>query len=298
MTAHPQDPAAQLVRARLVRLLQALPAAQAGDATSVHQARVASRRLREVLPVAGGPDPGPGWRRARRRARRITRALGPVRELDVALETLEEFERRGVAAQTATARVRQALVAGRQARRRDMLEALSPRLLQKLRRRLDAVAERPAPTDREAALEQAGRRVVARAARLKEAVEHAGAVYLADRLHAVRIAAKKLRYAMELQRELRRSRATARIRRLKATQDQLGRMHDLEVLIERTRAVQTDLAVPSRRAATELDRLVRALEDECRQLHAGYLASRRALLAICEAVADPSPGGHSSTAAA
>ncbi|MDP1570271.1 MAG: CHAD domain-containing protein, partial [Vicinamibacterales bacterium] len=60
------DPAARLLQARLVRLLQALPAAQAGDVTSVHQARVASRRLREALPVAGAGDAGPEMRRARR----------------------------------------------------------------------------------------------------------------------------------------------------------------------------------------------------------------------------------------
>ncbi|MDP1569383.1 MAG: CHAD domain-containing protein, partial [Vicinamibacterales bacterium] len=185
----------------------------------------------------------------------------------------------------------------RQARRREMLHALTPMRLQKLRRQLDLVAERPGPADRAQAIDEAAQRVSVRAARLKEAIAYAGAVYLADRLHAVRIAAKKLRYAMELQRELRRSRATARIRRLKAAQDELGRLHDLEVLIDHTRAVQADLAASSRRVATDLDRLVRALEEECRQLHAGYLASRRALLAICDAVADPSPDGRSSAAA-
>jgi CHAD domain-containing protein len=292
------DPAGRVLQARLLRLLQALPAAQNGDVTSVHQARVASRRLREALPVAGGPDPGRDWRRARRQARRITRALGPVRELDVALETLDEFERRGGVAPAALNRVRQALLADRQERRRRMLEAITPMLLQKLRRRLGDVAARAAPADRAIALDEAARRVSVRAARLNEAIEHAGAVYLADRLHAVRIAAKKLRYAMELQRDLQRSRATARIRRLKAAQDELGRLHDLEVLIDRTRAVQADLAASSRRLAGELDRLVRALEDECRQIHATYLASRRALVAICAAVAGPSPDGRSSTAAA
>lgn len=291
------DPAARLLQARLGRLLQALPAAQAGDVTSVHQARVASRRLREALPVAGAGDAGREVRRARRTARRITRALGPVRELDVALETLEEFERRGVATPASLGRVRRALLVARQARRREMLHALTPMRLQKLRRHLDIVADRPAPADRAQVIDEAGQRVAARASRLKEAIAYAGAVYLADRLHAIRIAAKKLRYAMELQRELRRSRATARIRRLKDAQDELGRLHDLEMLIDHTRAVQADLATSSRRVATDLDRLVRALEEECRQLHAGYLASRRALLAICAAVAAPSPGGRSSAAA-
>jgi CHAD domain-containing protein len=279
------DPAAQLLQTRLARLLDALPAAQAGDVDSVHRARVASRRLREALPVAAGGDSG--WRSARRRARRITRALGPVRDIDVALQTLEEFEDRAVAAPDAFQCVRQALMASRQARRAEMLGAVTPTLLRKLQRRLDAVATRPAPADRAEALEEARRRVSVRAERLRAAIDHAGAVYLADRLHAVRIAAKKLRYAMELQRELQRSRATARIRRLKDAQDHLGRLHDLEMLIEHTRAVQADLA--SRRMATALDQLVRALEDECRQLHGAYLASRRALIAICDAVSHPSP---------
>jgi CHAD domain-containing protein len=294
----PVDPASRVLHARLVRLLHALPAAQAGDVTSVHQARVASRRLREALPVAGPPQADAAWRRARRQARRITRALGPVRELDVALETLAEFEQRGVASPAALARVRAAIAADRQARRRKMLDELSPMRLQKLKRHLSGMAAARAPSDRDEALAGAARRVAVRAARLKDAIEHAGLVYLAERLHQVRIAAKKLRYAMELQRELQRSRATAHIRRLKAAQDQLGRLHDLEVLIDRTRAVQADLAASARRQATELDRLVRALEAECRQLHAGYLEARRGLIAVCEAALSPSPGGRSSSAAA
>lgn len=294
----PADPAARLLHARLVRLLQTLPAAQAGDVTSVHQARVASRRLREALPVAASAAAGADWRRARKHARRITRALGPVRELDVALETLAEFGERGVAPATALARVRRAIVAAREARRAEMLAALSPRRLTKLRREFDGLASRPDPADRAEALAQSAARVTTRAARLKAAIDHAGAVYLADRLHAVRIAAKKLRYAMEFDRELKRSRATARIRRLKEVQDLLGRLHDLEMLIEHTRAVQADLAATSRRASTDLDRLVRALEEECRQCHAAYLASRERLEGLCDAVGATDPGGHSSSAAA
>ena len=46
------------------------------------------------------------------------------------------------------------------------------------------------------------------------AIDRAGGIYLADRLHRVRIEAKKLRYALEIQRELTHSRATARLTRL------------------------------------------------------------------------------------
>jgi CHAD domain-containing protein len=72
-----------LLRQRLVSLLTAMPAAQEGDETSVHQARVASRRLREALPVLGARADGDALDRAEKRVKRITRALGPVRELDV-----------------------------------------------------------------------------------------------------------------------------------------------------------------------------------------------------------------------
>jgi CHAD domain-containing protein len=98
----------------------------------------------------------------------------------------------------------------------------------------------------------------------------------------VRIAVKKLRYAMELAREMSGSKATARIETLKNTQDLLGRMNDLEVLIARVRGLQGSGQVPDLRLSSDLDILVRRLETECRQLHGQYMASRRQLLAICE----------------
>ena len=61
----------------------AMPAAQEGDESSVHQARVASRRLREALPVLGARAHGEALDRAEKRVKRITRALGPVRAIDL-----------------------------------------------------------------------------------------------------------------------------------------------------------------------------------------------------------------------
>src|SRR5436190_24170080 len=94
------------------------------------------------------------------------------------------------------------------------------------------------------------------AARLQAAIDKAAGIYLPDRLHDVRIAVKKLRYAMEVARDLSGSRATARILTLKRAQDLLGRMHDLEVLIARTRGVQSSARVPDLRLSGHLDRLV------------------------------------------
>ena len=68
-----------LAAARAIR--RALPAAKAGDARSLHQARVATRRLRAALPLVAS---GPKAEKLARSVRRLTRALGPIRELDVA----------------------------------------------------------------------------------------------------------------------------------------------------------------------------------------------------------------------
>jgi CHAD domain-containing protein len=287
-----------LLRQRLVSLLKAMPAAQAGDESSVHEARVASRRLRGVLPVIGASADANTLDRAQRQVRRITRALGPVRELDVSLRLLAEFEKKGPAPARAIARVRDAIMAQRVARRREMLDAITPTRLDKLRKRLVRVAvpevhREPRPNEVNEALRQAGDR----AAILRAAIEHAGQLYLADRLHRVRVATKKLRYALEILRELTHSRASARINKVKAQQDLLGRIQDLEVLIDRTRVVQENLAASNRRGTIELDGLIRALEDECRECHAAYMRSQPAMIKLCDSVIEAAVTGRPSAVA-
>jgi CHAD domain-containing protein len=87
---------------------------------------------------------------------------------------------------------------------------------------------------------------------------------------------------MEIERELKRSRATARITQLKRLQDLLGRMHDFEILIDRTRQVQTELATSDRKLTIELDALIRMLEAECRTDHATYMRRRSSILKLCQ----------------
>ena len=275
-----------LLRQRLVSLLKAMPAAQAGDESSVHQARVASRRLRQALPLLGVRADAHALDRADRRVRRITRALGPVRELDVTLLLLGELEKKSAAPARAIARVRAAVTEERQQRRREMLAAIKPSKLNKLRKRLVQVAapEKRHDVSKGNALAEANAQAAARAAQLKAAIEHAGGIYLADRLHRVRVAAKKLRYALEIQRELIRSRSTAHLNKLKTQQDLLGRMHDLEILIDRARGVQGTLAPRDRRGMAELKTLIRVLEDECRAGHAAYMQARPALLKMCDQI--------------
>src|SRR5204862_6523000 len=127
--------------------------------------------------------------------------------------------------------------------------------------------------------------------------------YLPDRLHDVRIAVKKLRYTLELGLADAKRSATlqARLRKLKSAQDLLGRLHDLEVLIARTRSIQSSPGASTLKVSADLDRLVRRLETECRQLHGHYMAMRPELLALChrlESAARPREGARSRSSAA
>jgi CHAD domain-containing protein len=283
---------ARLLRARLGALVEALPAAASGDVTSVHRARVASRRLREVLPVLSDAAGSVDFGRAGKDVRRITRVLGPVRELDVALGHLPEVARRAGLSARATAAVRRHLVDERQARRRVMLEVITPSTVARLRDRFGHRQPPPSGPQHDAETLSARRRAARRAVGLRTEIRRAGGLYVSERLHAVRVAAKKLRYALEVDRELARSRAMARINRLKALQDALGDIHDYEILIERTREVQTDLAATDRALSNELERLVLTLETTCRDGHAAYLRDRAHINTLCQRVIEAARAGR------
>lgn len=273
-----------MLKERLSALTEAVPAAQKGDVRSVHQARVATRRLREALPVFRAGISSGTLSRVERQVRKMTRALGPVRELDVALEHLARLSARNLVSARALSRVRQAVARDRLARRREMLAAVTPGKLEKLRQKLLTASNGEHGFDTAAALARATRQTERRAGRLLIAIDRAGGLYLPDRLHQVRIAAKKLRYALEIQRELKRSRSTARINQLKRLQDLLGDMHDAEMLIDRTRRVQAELAPIDRKLTSELDIVIRALEAECRRDHAAYMRRRASIVTLCESL--------------
>ena len=124
-------------------------------------------------------------------------------------------------------------------------------------------------------------RVARRASTLAAAIADAGAVYLSERLHTVRITVKKLRYALELAADADHVKSTPDLRQLRRTQDILGRLHDLQVLVDRARDVQVALAPPDLNRWRELDAFVVALEEDCRRLHGRYMHDREALLALC-----------------
>lgn len=253
-----------------------------GEVSSLHRTRVASRRLREVLPILQiDPDVS---RKLGIRLRKVTARLGQVRELDVLAMLVEELQKSGHHDRRALELVASA-IADERAHARERLMAKLPKtelhrlagkltkLTGQLHKSGDARAERWA-------LEA---RIVRRASVLEHAIEDAGALYLPDRLHTVRIALKKLRYALELRAEGDGLKSTAELRALKGQQELLGRMHDLQMLVDRVRQLQARPGGPGA-SSRHMDALVADLENGCRELHAQFVRQRSTVIAICDRI--------------
>ena len=274
-----------LIRQRTAALARGLAGARKGDVSAVHHARVATRRLREALPLVAS---GAAARKVSRVAKRLTRALGPVRQLDVELLTLAEIERGRDVPRRAVECLAEVVADERRALHAELVREIDRVDVDTVRRRAAAAARRcdsdRTQRGRAERIARSRQRAARRADRLRAAIDVAAGMYVPERLHQVRIAVKKLRYTLEVVRELSGSRALATIRTLKRIQDLLGRLHDLEVLIVRTRAVQGSAKAPDLQLSADLDQLVRRLENECRQLHAHYITLRKALLDVCDQV--------------
>ena len=266
----------------LVELLGHLPGIRDGDAESVHEARVATRRLREVLPlVRAHPEREEAVTAAIRRA---SRRLGRVRELDVMRDHLGHLEERYPEAATTVAVARRA-VAEQQARaRRRLIKSLERLQLDRVRK---AALASPGPlvllrhptrafSDWHDTLR---RRIAARARELRDAVDHGSGVYFPNRIHATRIAAKKLRYSVELAEQTGLWRPPRLLRDLRRIQATLGDLHDAQVLLDRLAALAPGATVDKRDRAI----LASALRADIDRYHQEYLTKRDRVRAICEA---------------
>jgi CHAD domain-containing protein len=292
----------QALGKRLQALDRHLPAALLDDAEALHRTRVASRRLRELLPIIEGPraDSSGSARRASGGVRRLTRALGGVRELDVALSLLAEVAATTHLDREAVDSIRLAIQRDRAVRYASMIRCVARLKPRKLSRRLTALGARAAEDEAAVPLGRLGQRLQARARRLEHAIDEAGALYAFDRLHRVRIAVKKLRYVLELVQEVSRLGTTRLVRRLQEAQEVLGRLHDLEVLAAYVRQAGPASADgrrsgPALVAASGEGRggvagdLLARIELETRRLHARYLQGAEGLRAVANACRQEMP---------
>jgi CHAD domain-containing protein len=264
-----------------------------GDGDALHAVRVATRRLREALRLA---DEHPRESRKLRRAlKRITRRLGPVREIDVSLALVATIAGArpdlAIACDRANRRLSEAGVSRRARLAKRMhdidVKALTGRIERHLRRGSGAPGA-AGGVDRS----RLSSRVATRADAVSAAAESAGALYAPEALHDVRIAAKKLRYALEIARLARVAGAAGAAARLRKYQDLLGRLHDQQILAAHVARLQARLPVDDEDLGALSDLLVH-LEDQCRMLHASFVERRAALVTLSDELATAFSQGKS-----
>jgi CHAD domain-containing protein len=289
-----------LLRTRLDRLARSLAQIDDGDARSLHRVRIASRRLRELLPLLElHPDRA---KKIGRRLRKVTRRLGTVRELDVVMLLIDELHVSRRPHSAALSRVGVSVSKQRDEARTKLFEREPAEVLRKVVKRLGKRAD-SLQQKRSTAVETRVRRwavdarVARRAAQLHAAIDDAGGVYLPERLHTVRVAVKKLRYSLELATDLSAPRATSTsekvtgdLRALRRMQDILARMHHVQELIEHVRVTQAQVSPPNLTVWREFDMLIRALDDDCRRLHARYMRMRSPVMAIVDKLSERRKG--------
>jgi CHAD domain-containing protein len=252
---------------------------------AVHDLRVWSRRLQQVVTILA-PSPRPHHARTVVRAlRRARHAVGGWRDCDVLLELLESKARR--IRNPEERKVRETIRALAESRRqRQMRRArrkLESRKLFTLAHRAERFLDELAGGQHKDTGETPPREVVPRKvltesivegyAHWREALTLACDSLAPANIHAFRIRSKKLRYRLELARDLGEHNVRAALGPLKSLQDELGDWHDRlelfrltaealanpELLLKHPRLVATVLRKSDRERALEQERIRRLL---------------------------------------
>ena len=296
-------PRDRLWRKRLDELTAVWPDFVSGRGKALHKTRVASRRIREALPIVGAGASAAKVKKLSRKMRTLTRSLGPIRELDVELHLLENTSGIPGVPDRVIEIVRREVASRRQALRDELTGDGPVTDLKKLLKKLERVAERrpkgqthkakrklkAGQDTRNAEVEFGAQwrgvlaaRLVRRARSLAGALEDAGALYVPERLHVVRISIKKLRYALEIAGDVGVKSAAALVKVLKRHQERLGHMHDLQVLLKHVRETEASPGVGSR--VNDLASYAESLDRQCRRLHAGFVERRAEVASVVKDV--------------
>ena len=232
--------AASYVRGKLCKLRQHIEGASASEGVEhVHQARVASRRLRTALRVFAGCFPGKDVKRWRKELRRAARALGPARDRDVQIAFVSDVLS-GLEDRRIRPGVRRLLL--RLEQERDALQAKVVKAAEGVEASgvirdmmgevggmlLDLESRKVEPRSEFAYAR--GEEHIRR--RLDELLAQEGCISDPDDQaahHRMRISAKRLRYAMEMFAEAYDGGLDEAIDAAKRMQTLLGEIHDCDV---------------------------------------------------------------------
>ncbi|MCE5299172.1 MAG: CHAD domain-containing protein [Methanoregulaceae archaeon] len=236
------------IRKAYAALKREAKGAQAGDDSEhIHRLRVASRRLRAALPIFSSCFPRKNYRRWSRAVKKITSSLGRARDLDVQIAFLEEYMKNKEAGEAG---------APHEIHGQDMALSGLETLLAKLKAErafiqpdIEAIAGyfsgkgvlsdlpeaiRTAVKDRKSGMNLTDKASRVTGKRCAALVAFEPCVRVPDAMkahHAMRIAAKKYRYTMEIFDDASDGRYKKLIRSIRKLQEILGMMHDCDVWI-------------------------------------------------------------------
>jgi len=225
----------------------------ARDIEHIHRMRVASRRLRAAIPLFGSCFPPKKFRRWMQNLQEITRALGDARDTDVQIAFLLHLKEKRAQKNSTDPAARLPILEDsaetilltrlqkkRQKLQKTVLSALenfeSSRIPEDIRTECSDLLARA----KQARVKPAVSGIPAVAAtrisrRLDLLLEYERWVYNPDAVaehHAMRIAAKKLRYTMETYAPVYRRNLKKPLARIKKIQEILGDLHDCDVWID------------------------------------------------------------------
>jgi CHAD domain-containing protein len=250
-----------------------------GAVEAVHDARVATRRIRELLALV--PFVPDQYREGDVPScyREVGRALGKVRDVDVQIALIDSLEPRAPEAAAPLTIVRRDYERDRLARMRRLIKTLERLNVDVL---LQVVGDAH-PTGLRKRLASNGWRhqlrhlVVERAHGAVDAIAHATGVYFPKRAHGARIAIKQVRYASEIAAATGTAAIEAAIKSLRKGQEILGDLHDRQSLAD----TLEDYAKRETIEAAQVELIRGLLEREVMQLHTQYLARRASLREAC-----------------
>jgi CHAD domain-containing protein len=180
-------------------LLSLLPAVRDGSVDAVHDARVSSRRIRELVPLLTSRCSAAEVDRLAAAFKETTRTLGKTRDRDVMLSLLDCTERQLPPLARDTGALHAALRQKRERVMRKTLKRLERVDVGRVLASVDGLHPRRLPFRRPRPWRDVLRQQLAdRAGDVRHSIERAGGVYFPNRLHGTRVALKKLRYAVEI----------------------------------------------------------------------------------------------------
>jgi CHAD domain-containing protein len=218
----------KLAHKRLERFATLYPRILVSDAPdTIHDLRVASRRLQQTLPLILAKPKSSTNRKLLRLLRKTRRAFGPCRNLDVSIALVEKRRGAAVSLRRAWSALQQwleqqraeAMVHARsELKRHDLIDFIS-----RVQTRFDDIHKQPQAAP-----------LLHRAAEALTAWTEALAAAKTDpelkRIHSLRVAGKRLRYRLESLVELGDPSVKPLVQGLKTLQDDLGDWHDRQVL--------------------------------------------------------------------